>query len=225
MAKSCNPRSRHNRVSQSTAIRGQRPISHGLLGPLCSRSPDMLVTAPPNDTETRKAPVRPWCGNRRPDSNAASQPGLKQRDNGSLLRLQRHIFNDVLQLRRPSSTIRSLSSRPQAKAVSASKLSAGSSRWRAMELPLTEWPSYCAHHRNTVRTWRGIRACQCAGLRCARCGPPGSSHGHFCALRSFWFPAAAWAAPTLLTWADLGRILIKPMELLNFSNWGTWAHL
>ena len=33
----------------------------------------------------------------------------------------------------------------------------------AKELPLTEWPFYCAHRRNTDRTWKrhsGVPMCQ-----------------------------------------------------------------
>jgi hypothetical protein len=66
-----------------------------LVRALCSRSPDMLVTAPANDAVTL-ARLRSGLGAEIVDlDSAASQPGLNHRENGSLLRLQRHIFNDV----------------------------------------------------------------------------------------------------------------------------------
>jgi hypothetical protein len=67
-----------------------------LVRALCSRSPDMLVTVPANDAVTF-ARLRSGLGAEIVDlgSGAASQPGLRQQENGSLLRLQRHIFNDV----------------------------------------------------------------------------------------------------------------------------------
>jgi hypothetical protein len=68
-----------------------------LVRALCSRSPDVLVTVPANDAVTF-ARLRPGLGAEifDLDSSAASQPGLGQQDNGSLLRLQRHIFNDAV---------------------------------------------------------------------------------------------------------------------------------
>jgi ATP-dependent helicase/DNAse subunit B len=62
-----------------------------------SRSPDMLITVPANDAVTF-ARLRSDLGAEIVDldSSAASQPGLKEQENGSLLRLQRHIFNDAV---------------------------------------------------------------------------------------------------------------------------------
>lgn len=63
-------------------------------------------------------------------------------------------------LRRRSSTIRSLFSRPQEKAMNASKLSVGYLRWRARELPLTEW-QFCEVPLRLVRfaSLRSLFAC------------------------------------------------------------------
>jgi hypothetical protein len=68
-----------------------------LVRALCSRSPDMLFTVPANDAVTF-ARVRSGLGAEIVDldSNRASQPGLKEQENGSLLRLERNIFNDVV---------------------------------------------------------------------------------------------------------------------------------
>jgi hypothetical protein len=68
-----------------------------LVRALCSRSPGMLVTVPANDAVTFVG-LRSGLGAEifDLDSSAASQPGLGQQDNGSLLRLQRHIFNDAV---------------------------------------------------------------------------------------------------------------------------------
>jgi hypothetical protein len=64
-----------------------------LVRAVCSRSPDLLVTAPANDAVTF-ARLRSGLGAEIVDldSSGSSQPGLNQ----SLLRLQRHIFNDVV---------------------------------------------------------------------------------------------------------------------------------
>jgi hypothetical protein len=68
----------------------------GLVRALCSHSPDMLITVPANDAVTF-ARLRSGLGAEIVDldSSAASQPGIRQQENGSLLRLQRHIFNDL----------------------------------------------------------------------------------------------------------------------------------
>src|SRR5215471_4096065 len=68
-----------------------------LVRALCSRSPDMLVTVPANDAVTF-ARLRSGLGAEIVDldSSGPSQLGLNHQENGSLLRLQRHIFNDVV---------------------------------------------------------------------------------------------------------------------------------
>ena len=64
---------------------------------LCSRTPEMLVTVPANDATTL-ARLRTGLGTEIVDldSRAASEPALKQKESGSLLRLQRHLFNDAV---------------------------------------------------------------------------------------------------------------------------------
>ncbi len=66
---------------------------------LGARCPEMLVTVPAMDSMTI-ARLRSDLGADiiDLDSRGASPSGLKQKDNGSLLRLQRHIFNDVAAL-------------------------------------------------------------------------------------------------------------------------------
>ena len=68
-----------------------------LVRALCSRSPEMLVTVPANDAMTL-AHLRSGLGAEIVDldSRDCFPAGLKQKENGSLLRLQRHIFNDVM---------------------------------------------------------------------------------------------------------------------------------
>jgi len=57
----------------------------------------MLVTIPANDAVTSaRLPSDLEAEIVDLDSSAASQPGLGRQENGSLLRLQRHIFNDVV---------------------------------------------------------------------------------------------------------------------------------
>jgi ATP-dependent helicase/nuclease subunit B len=64
---------------------------------LCSRAPEMLVTVPANDARTLTR-LRSGLSEEIVDldSRAASQAELKQKDGGSLQRLQRQIFNDVV---------------------------------------------------------------------------------------------------------------------------------
>jgi hypothetical protein len=68
-----------------------------LVRALCLRSPDVLVTVPANDAVTF---ARLRCGLGAEivdlDSSGPSQPGFNHQENGALLRLQRHIFNDVV---------------------------------------------------------------------------------------------------------------------------------
>src|SRR5262249_55907018 len=68
-----------------------------LVRALCVRSPETLITVPAMDTVTL-ARLRSDLGANIVDldSHAASSQGLKQKETGSLLRLQRHIFNDVV---------------------------------------------------------------------------------------------------------------------------------
>jgi ATP-dependent helicase/DNAse subunit B len=68
-----------------------------LVGALCTRSPEMLVTVPAMDTLTL-ARLRSDLGAKIVElgSHASSPQGLRQEENGSLSRLQRHIFNDVI---------------------------------------------------------------------------------------------------------------------------------
>jgi ATP-dependent helicase/nuclease subunit B len=68
-----------------------------LVRALCARSPEMMVTVPATDTVTlARLPSDLGADIVDLDSPDASPPGLKQKENGSLSRLQRHIFNDVL---------------------------------------------------------------------------------------------------------------------------------
>lgn len=63
---------------------------------LCARAPEMLITVPANDASTL-ARLQAGRGTEVVDldSRAASEPALKQKESGSLLRLQRHLFNDA----------------------------------------------------------------------------------------------------------------------------------
>ncbi len=67
-----------------------------LVRALCARAPEMLVTVPANDASTL-ARLQTGLGTEVVDldSRAASEPALKQKESGSLLRLQRHLFNDA----------------------------------------------------------------------------------------------------------------------------------
>ena len=67
-----------------------------LVRALCARAPEMLVTVPANDAVDACTPPA-GLGTEIVDldSRAASQPALKQKESGSLLRLQRHLFNDA----------------------------------------------------------------------------------------------------------------------------------
>jgi ATP-dependent helicase/nuclease subunit B len=68
-----------------------------LVRALSSRSPEMLVSVPTSDAVTLarlRSDLAPEITDL--DSLGASQPGLKQKENGSLHRLQRHIFNDAV---------------------------------------------------------------------------------------------------------------------------------
>ena len=68
-----------------------------LVRALCARSPEVLVTVPAMDVATLVR-FRSDLGADVLDLDAqgASSPELKQKENGSLLRLQRHIFNDAV---------------------------------------------------------------------------------------------------------------------------------
>src|SRR6516162_6781498 len=67
-----------------------------LVRALCARSPEMLVTVPAMDSVTlARLPSDLGADFVDLDSPDASPQGLKQKENGSLSRLQRHIFNDV----------------------------------------------------------------------------------------------------------------------------------
>jgi ATP-dependent helicase/nuclease subunit B len=66
-----------------------------LLRAFCSRSPEMLVTVPVGDAVTL-ARLRSVVGAKIVDLDRQDPPELSQKDKGSLLRLQRHIFNDVV---------------------------------------------------------------------------------------------------------------------------------
>jgi ATP-dependent helicase/nuclease subunit B len=68
-----------------------------LVRALCSRSSESLITVPALDAVTL-ARLRSGLGEEIVDLDlrAASEPGLKQERSGSLLRLQRHVFNDVV---------------------------------------------------------------------------------------------------------------------------------
>src|SRR5262249_2955213 len=67
-----------------------------LVRALCERSPETLVTVPAMDTVTLTR-LRSDLGADIVDidSHGALPPGSLQKENGSLGRLQRHIFNDV----------------------------------------------------------------------------------------------------------------------------------
>jgi hypothetical protein len=68
-----------------------------LVRALCFRSPESLITVPALDAVTL-ARLRSGLGEEIVDLDlqAASEPGLKQERRGSLLRLQRHIFNNAV---------------------------------------------------------------------------------------------------------------------------------
>jgi ATP-dependent helicase/nuclease subunit B len=68
-----------------------------LVRALWSRCPEMLVTVPANDAVTFGR-LRSGLGADIVDldSHGRSPPDIKKQENGSLLRLQRHIFNDVV---------------------------------------------------------------------------------------------------------------------------------
>jgi RecB family exonuclease len=68
-----------------------------LVRALSSRSPEMFVTVPTSDAMTL-ARLRSELASEITDLDAlgASQPGLRQKEKGSLQRLQRHIFNDAV---------------------------------------------------------------------------------------------------------------------------------
>src|SRR6516165_6134989 len=68
-----------------------------LVRALCARSPEMLVTVPAMDSVTL-ARLRSDLGADIVDTDSpdASPQGLEQKENGSLSRLQRHIFNDAV---------------------------------------------------------------------------------------------------------------------------------
>jgi ATP-dependent helicase/nuclease subunit B len=67
----------------------------GFVDALCSRSPEMLVTVPANDAVTI-ARLKSVFGTVIIDLNSRNASEPKQKHNGSLRRLQRHIFNDVM---------------------------------------------------------------------------------------------------------------------------------
>jgi hypothetical protein len=96
---------------------------------LSSRTPEMLVTVPANDAVTL-ARLRTGLAAEvvNLDSGPGSRSELKLKEGGSLLRLQRHLFNDVApapQVQIDDQVV--IFSAPE-KAVNASRLSAGSSR-------------------------------------------------------------------------------------------------
>jgi hypothetical protein len=68
-----------------------------LVRALCTRSPDMLITVPAMDAATLARLRSDLSADIVDlDAHSASKPGFKQKENGSLQQLQRHIFNDVV---------------------------------------------------------------------------------------------------------------------------------
>jgi ATP-dependent helicase/nuclease subunit B len=93
-----NPGCRHQFLGLPTLLLDE-PLTTasdiGLVRALCSRSPEMLITVPANDAVTL-ARLRSVPGAEIVDLDFQDTSEPKQKDNGSLRRLQRYIFNDVV---------------------------------------------------------------------------------------------------------------------------------